>query len=145
MFKILLVLALLIPSLAFAEEALSASEQRERIKFATEFHDVRPIRAAIDQDIQKYADTLPESDRENFMKFIQVRIDYDEIEELSIQKMAEIYTVPELKAMIAYFGSPEGKSAEAKGAEYMSKVAPEINSAIDSALMDAQLGGSQAK
>jgi hypothetical protein len=143
MLKILLVLALLVPSLAFAGETVSANELKERIKFATEFHDVRPIRKAIDQDIQKYAETLPESDRENFMRFIQIRIDYDKIEELSIKTMAEIYTVPELKAMIAYFGSPEGKSAEAKGPLYTSRVAPEITRAIDAALLDAQLGGAQ--
>lgn len=144
MLKILLVLALLAPfalSPGYAGEGRSADDLQERIKFATEFHDVRPIRDVINRDVQRYAEQLPEADRENFMRYVQLRIDYVKIEELSIQAMAEIYTVPEMKAMIAYFGSPEGKSAEAKGPDYISKIAPEISRAIDAALLDAQFGG----
>ena len=59
--------------------------------------------------------------------------------------MANTFTVPELKALIAYFGSPEGKSSQAKMGQYIDQVSPEVRKAIDAALVEAQFGGQPAR
>ncbi|MEK7801588.1 MAG: hypothetical protein AAB276_03955, partial [Pseudomonadota bacterium] len=53
---------------------------------------------------------------------------------------ADIYTVPEMRAMIAYYGSPDGQSAEAKGAIYGPKIAKDVQKEIDAAVMSVKLG-----
>lgn len=147
----------MIPSVsAYAQQAAEAQSQslapkisdedmKERIRYAEEFHDIRPMRDAVNRNLEEYAKGLPEADREEFLRFVQLHIDYDKLEELSIQKMAEVYTVPEMKAMIAYFGSADGKSAEAKGPAYTSQIGPHITKAIDSALMDTRYGPSSGQ
>lgn len=129
---------------ASAAESVSPEEMKQRVKYATDYHDVRPIRAVIDGQIDRYARQLPEAEREDFLRYVQLRINYDKIEELSIQAMAETYTSAELKAMVDYYGSPAGKSAEAKSPGYTSKMAPVITQALDSALLDTRFGGKPA-
>lgn len=137
-----LILALLLvtlPTLAGAAEG-DPPDLQDRIKYATLFHDARPLRPLIDSQIDTYTKQVNEEEREDFLRHVQLRIDYDGLEDKSIQAMARIYTVPELKAMIAYYGSPEGKSADAKSSAYAEKLGPEIGKALDGALMDTRFG-----
>lgn len=119
---------------------VSAAEMKERLRLAADFDDIRPVRNQINVDIQNMANRLPLAEREDFMKYVQVRLSYDKIEELSVQTMAKMFTVPELKAMIAYYGSPEGKSADAKVPAYTAVIAPTVAKHLDAAVMDAKLG-----
>lgn len=140
----------MIPSMSVhAQQAaapkVSDEEMKVRIRLSEEFHDIRPMRDAVNRNLEEYAKGLPEEEREEFLRYVQLHIDYDKLEEFSIQKMAEVYTVPEMKAMIAYFGSADGKSAEAKGSAYTSQISPYIAKAIDSALMDTRYGPSSGK
>lgn len=154
MLKLILALALLTPSAVLAADApapvaapaaaVSAAEMKERIKLATEYHDAVNLRDIINRDIEKAGAGLTGDDKERYMRDIQLQIDYDKIEALSIKSMAETFTVPELKALIAYYGSPEGQMAQAKMDLYTGKVSPEIRKAVDTALMNAQFGGKPA-
>lgn len=119
---------------------VSAAEMKERLRLAADFDDIRPVRTQINVDVQNMANRLPLAEREDFMKYVQVRLSYDKIEELSVQTMAKMFTVPELKAMIAYYGSPEGKSADAKVPAYRAVIVPEVAKHLDAAVMDAKLG-----
>lgn len=161
MLKLVLALALLMPVTAYAANeiladpvsepapvaapAIPAEEMKERTKLATDYHDLVDIREIINKDIASGAAALNPEEQEKYMTAIQVRIDYDKIEQLSIAAMANTFTVPELKALIAYFGSPEGKSSQAKMGQYIDQVSPEVRKAIDAALVDAQFGGQPAR
>ena len=54
--------------------------------------------------------------------------------------MAEIYTLPELEAMVEYYSKPEAKSAAEKQEAYQDKVGPEITKMLDKALMEMRTG-----
>lgn len=123
-----------------ADTPVSEAEMKERLRLAADFDDIRPVRDQINVDVQRMANLLVAEERDDFMKYVQVRLSYDKLEELSIQTMAKIFTVPELKAMIAYYGSPEGKSADAKVPAYTAIIAPEVRKHLDAAVMDAKLG-----
>lgn len=120
--------------------ALNAEEKAERLKLAADFADIKPIREAVDRDIENATMGMGDDEKEQFMRFVQLRINYDKIEHDSINLMAEMFTVAELKAMIAYYGSKEGQSAENKARDYTAKIGPLVSSAIDGAMMDAKLG-----
>ena len=139
-----LLLAVLV--LSFSAVAVHAAspvvdDKAERIRLSKDLHDIRNIRARINGIISSAADTIPPEDREDFQRYVQLKIDYDALEEKSIAYAAEIYTVPELKAMIAYFGSPDGQSAEAKGEVFTTKISKDIVAQVDAAILAAKYDG----
>lgn len=141
MLRVLFLIGLLSFSGLARAETPEPPDMKDRVKYATFLHDARPLRDTIDKDIDVYAAQVSEAEREDFLRHVQLRIDYDALEEKSIHEMALLYTVPELKAMLAYFGSPEGKAAEAKAPLYLKKMAPEVERALNRALMDTRFGG----
>ena len=119
----------------------AVDDKTERIKLSKDLHDIRNIRERINAIVAGAAETIPPADREDFQRYVQLKLDYDGLEEKSIAYAAETYTVPELKAMIAYFGSPDGKSAEAKGAVFSAKISKDIISEVDAAILAAKYDG----
>ena len=122
-----------------AMSAASAPDMAERMRLSRELHDVRQIRRKIDDMVESMSKTMPEQDREDFMTYMSASLNYDKLEAASIKSAAETYTVPELQAMIAYFGSPDGQSAEAKGDEYVEKISKDIMKEVDGAMLAVKL------
>jgi len=145
--KLLLLLAIVCfafsAGVVFADSA--TDDKAERIRLSKDLHDIRNIRERINATILDAANTIPPADREDFQRYVQLKVNYDALEEKSIQYAAEVYTVPELKAMIAYFGSPDGQSAEAKGATFSGKIAKDITAEIDAAILAAKYDGVPAE
>lgn len=125
---------------ALADPA-STGDRAERIRLSKDLHDIRHIRDRINDTIAEAAQSIPPADREDFQKYVQLHVDYDALEKKSIDVAADVYTVPELKAMIAYFGSDAGKAAEAKSADYAGKIGPDILKQIDAAITSAKYDG----
>ncbi|OFW87450.1 MAG: hypothetical protein A3J37_05670 [Alphaproteobacteria bacterium RIFCSPHIGHO2_12_FULL_45_9] len=123
----------------------ATDDKAERIRLSKDLHDIRNIRERINATILDAANAIPPADREDFQRYVQLKVNYDALEEKSIQYAAEVYTVPELKAMIAYFGSPNGQSAEAKGATFSGKIGKDITAEIDAAILAAKYDGVPAE
>jgi hypothetical protein len=68
-------------------------------------------------------------------------LNYEALEKISIDAMAETYTVAELEAMNEYYSKPEAKSAQPKYSNYANKVFPEITRMLDEAVMRVRTGG----
>lgn len=116
-------------------------DKAERLELSKELHDIRNIRERINATVSAVAETIPPADREDFERYIQLKMDYDALEDKSVRYAADIYAANELKAMIAYFGSPDGQSAEAKGAAFADKIAKDIGKEIDAAVIAAKYDG----
>ena len=125
---------------AFAADP-AKDDMAERIRLSKDLHDIRHIRDRINDTIKSAAGSVPDADRADFEKYVQLHVDYDALESKSIQYAAEVYTAPELKAMIAYFGSPDGQSAEAKGSLFADKISKDIGKEIDAAIIAAKYDG----
>ncbi len=119
--------------------AVSVDSIAERMRLSRELHDVRRIRDRIDDTIEAISKTMPDKDREDFMTYMSATMNFDRLEELSITYAAETYTASELQAMIAYFGSADGQSAEAKGGDYAAKISKDIEKEIDAAMLAVKL------
>ncbi len=144
-FSLLLAVLVLSFSALAVGAAPAGDDKAERVKLSKDLHDIRNIRERIHATILEAANTIPPEDREDFQKYVQLRINYDALEEKSIQYAADVYTVPELKAMIAYFGSPDGQSAEAKGAVFSGKISKDIIAEVDAAILAAKYDGVPAE
>jgi len=116
-------------------------DKTERIKLSKDLHDIRNIRDRINATILAVAEILPLEDREDFQKYVQLKIDYDGLEAKSVEYVSEVYSTGELKAMIAYFGSPDGQSAEAKGEQFSVKIGKDIMAQVDAAILAAKYEG----
>ncbi len=123
-----------------SETTIPAEEMAERVKLSTELHDIRNIRDSVNATVAAYAKRLPEKQRESYMQGIELSLDYEKIEQVSINEAARVFTPAELRAMISYFGSPEGRSAEQKMGAYSKKVVAEVQRGIDAAIMASKLG-----
>ena len=139
--SVLLAVAVLSLSVAAVNAATPVDDKAERVRLSKDLHDIRQIRERINATILEAANAIPPEDREDFQKYVQLKVDYDALEAKSIEYAAEIYTVPELKAMIAYFGSADGKSAEAKGEIFADHISKDIQTQIDAAIMAAKYDG----
>jgi hypothetical protein len=126
--------------LVFFAYPVWADDARERLKLATEFHDIRPLRDNINAGIENLAQGFGGQARENFITNMKLRINYDDLESQSIKIMADVFTVEELNAMIAYYGSAVGKAAEAKATTYQTQFTPVVRKALDAALAAEKFG-----
>lgn len=121
-----------------AAESGTPNDLDHRRKLARELHDIKHVKDQIRETIAGVAKSLPPVEQEDFKKYMELKIDFDALEQKSIDYTAEIYTADELQAMVDFFGSREGRSAEVKGDIYAEKFGAEVQKTIDQAMMAAK-------
>lgn len=124
--------------------AKAADDLEQRRKLARELHDIKHVKDHIRETIAGVAKSLPSVEQEDFKKYIELKVDFDALEQKSIDYTAEIYTADELQAMVDFFGSREGRSADVKGEEYSEKFGAEVRKTIDQAMMAAKFDNMNA-
>lgn len=142
--KLSVLLAVAVLSLSMVSAVYAESQdfdKAERIRLSKDLHDIRNIRDRINATILDAANAIPPEEREDFQKYVQLKVDYDALEAKSVSYAADVYTAPELKAMIAYFGSADGRSAEAKGQIFVDKITKDIIAQVDAAILAAKYDG----
>ncbi|MCE7886401.1 MAG: hypothetical protein DYH13_02725 [Alphaproteobacteria bacterium PRO2] len=148
----LLLFALLPAPLFAADEKPAAAAEApkqdpadldKRIALSKKWHGLMPVsvRDQVNIAIDEAAAMQPENQKEIFRANMRNILNYQAIEKISIDAMAEIYTVAELQALVDYYSKPEAKSATAKHQLYAGKVYPEITRMLDQAMMKARTGG----
>lgn len=122
-------------------ETMTTLERVERkLELAERMHELQPIEPRIDNAINALTEGFPE-DQRNVMKVRLKRLmNIPAIEVVSIETMAEIYTLAELEAMVAYYELPEARSAVAKDSEYGTRLGAHIFRMVDRALMELRAG-----
>lgn len=146
-----LMLCLTVSALSFtaigpvwAQDADKDADRAKRVELATEMHKIRPAKAQVQDAVNQVGQNLPPMERDRFMKMVEKAFDYTKLEKLSIDTMADLYTVPELTKMVEYFGSAEARSIEKKLPTYQEKIQPEIIRMLDSAMIADRTGNAPA-
>lgn len=111
-----------------------------RVALAEEMHKIRSTKDQVDGAIKRAAKTLPANEREAFTAAMSTILNYRAIERISVDAMAETYTVEELEAMVEYYKKPEAITAAKKMRSWIEKVQPEIQRIIDKAMMQVRAG-----
>lgn len=130
---------------AYAQDTLPEPDPatyEARMELAEDMHEIRSTRAQIDQALLQVAGNLPPQEKKAFIQSMQIMLDYEELESLSIKTMAKTFTLEELQAMVNYYASAEGQQAEERYDIYEKKMRPEIVKMIDEALMKYKLNES---
>lgn len=118
----------------------------KRIELSKKWHELMPVsvRDQVNAAIDEASQMQPANQKEVFRANMKNVLNYQAIEKISVDAMAEIYTAAELQALVDYYSKPEAKSANSKYQQYAAKVYPEITRMLDQAMMRARTGGSSA-
>lgn len=123
-----------------ADNAISDAEYEERLKLSKQMHKIWPVRPKIERALDAIAEQIEPQNRMKFKSAMRKAIDFGSVEQGSIEAMADVFTADELKAMIEFYGSKEGRSVSFKTDDYQRALQPILVKMLDKALLDTKLG-----
>ena len=123
------VILLALTGSAFASDVLSDTPEN-RAKVVDEYLRAIPVKDLLDDMTEKLAATVPENNREAFKSMLTKHFDLDALVAAEKQSLAKIFTVGELRAMIAYQSTPEGKSSMKKMGAYIADLMPVVQAEL---------------
>ena len=78
------------------------------------------------ETLSQLANQIPEERREEFKKALTQVVTSERIEKITLDAITKHFTVREIDALSAFYGSPEGRSITKKFTAYMADVMPAI-------------------
>lgn len=120
--------------------AAQAGDMAQRLELSKKMHAIQPARIQVEKAVALVAQRIPEVNREAFKNSMMASIDTAKLEEVSVNAMAQMFTVRELQHMISYFQAPEAKTIAEKMPDYYTQLQPEIMKMVDAAMMAARTG-----
>jgi hypothetical protein len=112
----------------------------QRYELALKMHEIWPTRLKVEQAIDDVARQLPQQDQDSFRAAMRRAIKFEQLEQESIKAMVDVFTEEELKAMVGFYGSAEGRGITAKTLAYQERISPVYTQMLDKALMDTKTG-----
>jgi len=109
-----------------------------RIAAAKKSLEAMPPKELLQGMAARFAPNLPEKDRKAFLEVMDSADLEKAATRIMEEGMAKNFTVGELNAMTAFYGSPEGKSAAKKFGPYMAGVMPQIQQEVKKAMDEKQ-------
>ncbi len=125
---------------AIAPLAEEEGDYEERLSLSREMHQIWPIRPKIENALDVVVAQIEPAKRLEFKSGMRKAIEYDALEEASVDAMADIFTAKELRAMIDFYGSKEGRSVSHKTVDYEKALLPLMTKMVDKALLDLKVG-----
>jgi hypothetical protein len=139
----LIVAFVLLCTPAFAQGEKTEAIPAKRLELAQKMHEVWPIRTRLESAIDSVAEGFPEEKQAEIKAAMRKNMQFDKLEEASINAMAETYTEEELKAMIEFYGSETGRSISAKTENYEFALRPIMMQMIDKSMLELRTGTAQ--
>ena len=133
------VVVLLISILSLASAQNVADTPENRMAAVKRYLEVVPLKDMMGDVASELAKNVPEENRARFVELMTKTIRIDVLEETVIRAMTKYFTVGELNALIAFYGSPEGRSAMKKLGVYMADFMPTIQQEVMRAAKSLQL------
>jgi hypothetical protein len=97
-----------------------------------------PPKEMLESLATRVSPNLPEKDRQAFVEVMQSADLEKAADRITLEGLVKDFTVGELDAMTAFYGSPEGKSAAKKFGPYMMAIMPQIQQEVKKAMDEKQ-------
>ena len=128
--KILLfILAILSFQPVYAEE-LSTEELAEKLRAAKDYLAVIPIENDITESIEQLVVQVPVAERTLFRSILERNLRVKDLESFAERSLTEVFTAEELKALTAFYQTPEGAAVQQKMPDYQAKLQPYIRDQV---------------
>jgi hypothetical protein len=109
-----------------------------RLAAAKRYLQAVPPAETIGETLDGVVQQVPEARRADFRKALAKAVSSDRIEKITLDAVVKHFTVREIEALTAFYGSPEGKSITKKFSAYMADVMPAIQSELAGAVEEIQ-------
>ena len=97
-----------------------------RLAAATRYLKAVPPMEMVGETLNQLANQIPEERREEFKKALTQVVTSERIEKITLDAITKHFTVREIDALAAFYGSAEGRSITKKFTAYMADVMPAI-------------------
>lgn len=121
-------------------KALQEDDYEERLNLSRKMHEIWPVRPKVETALDIFAEQIEPQERASFKAAMRKAIKFKALEEASVDAMADIFSIKELEAMIAFYGSKEGRSVSHKTGDYEKALEPVLIEMIDKALLNVKFG-----
>ncbi len=108
-----------------------------KTELSEELHTVWGVRDDLKGLVDSIAEKIPAEKRSEFLDYMDEVMDYDAIQELSVNTAVETFTEAELEAMVDYYTSDLGQSAEQKKVRYNEALTPRVQSMMQTGMAKA--------
>jgi hypothetical protein len=134
-----LILILLVAMTAACTQSTQAlpDNQENRTTVAKRYLEVMPPKELLQGVASRVVPTLPEDNQKVFLEVISSEDIQKFAYRIMLDSLVKNFTVPELNAMLAFYGSPDGQSAWKKFSPYMSEILPPIQQEVRNAVAEA--------
>jgi len=142
--KSLLLLLILILAAACTEQKATqtgapvADNEENRLAAAKEYLKIAPAQDLLKDMTASFAGKLPEPMQKKFNEVMASQALKDSTDQITLKALVKHFTVNELKAMTAFYSSPEGKSIRQKMMPYMGEVMPQVYQEVAKAMKAAE-------
>jgi len=144
MFKAALLTLSALTLIGAATSVHAQDDDARKMALVKQMHEIRPARTQVREAIEQVSRNLPPMERDRFLKMVENAFDYDRLETLSVEAMADLFTLAEMEKMVDYFGSPEAQSIGEKLPKYQERIQPEIIRMLDAAMMAERTGATSS-
>lgn len=144
MFKAALLTLSALTLIGAATPVHAQDDDARKMALVKQMHEIRPARTQVREAIEQVSRNLPPMERDRFLKMVENAFDYDRLETLSVEAMADLFTLAEMEKMVDYFGSPEAQSIGEKLPKYQERIQPEIIRMLDAAMMAERTGATSS-
>jgi hypothetical protein len=112
--------------------------QENRTAEAKRYLEVMPVKDLLHGVASRVVQSLPEQNRKVFIAVIESPGIEQEAYRITLGGLVKNFTVGELNAMVAFYGSPDGQSAAKKFGPLMAEVMPQIQQEVKKAIAETQ-------
>ena len=105
-----------------------------RLAAAKRYLKAVPPMELVGESLNQLAGQIPEERREEVKKTLTEVITSERIEKITLEAITKHFTVKEINALAAFYGSPEGRSISKKFTAYMADVMPAIQQELAKAV-----------
>jgi len=124
------------PSFAVAQDV----NVEARRALSAQLHEVWGVRDDVKRLVETISSRIPEEQRAPFREYMSKVLDLEKIKAISVQSAVDVFTEDELRAMVAYYTSDAGQSAEKKRERYNEKITPLIQQMMQEGMAEAMQG-----
>lgn len=125
-------------TLSMASSSAGINASAERVELARQYIASVPVEDEIKAAIDQMANNIQADQRLLFRSIADKSIDYTKLREAAVKSTAEIFTESEIKAMIDFFGSTDGRAIRAKLPQYEAQIQPVLNEVLQAFVLKLQ-------
>jgi len=132
--RLFLITTFLIGSVSFDTQAQDTSDMAEKLNLAKQYTQSVSIEDEINKSIEELVVQVPVDKRALLKSTLERNIKIDRLQSVSEMALADVFTLDELKALVAFYETPEGKAIKEKMPLYQSRLEPILGQMIRDAV-----------